>query len=68
MEEAIDRAISLVGGPAEMARKCDVSIQAVTQWGVCPHHRVLQIERLTHRKVTRHELRPDLYPLEVETE
>jgi DNA-binding transcriptional regulator YdaS (Cro superfamily) len=39
----------------------------VQRWcrvGTVPAERVLQVERLVGGKVTRHELRPDLYPVE----
>lgn len=35
---------------------------AVSQWRRIPAERVLDVERLTG--ISRHELRPDLYPLE----
>jgi DNA-binding transcriptional regulator YdaS (Cro superfamily) len=40
-----------------------ISRNAVRQWDQCPPERVLAIERATGGKVTRHQLRPDIYPL-----
>ncbi len=62
----IDKAIkALKGNQSELARKIGVTPQAVQQWsksGKVPAERVLDIEAATGGKVTRHELRPDLYP------
>lgn len=52
-----------VGGRAALAEKCGVRYQAVEKWvrlDRVPAERVLQIEAATG--VSRHELRPDLYP------
>lgn len=52
----------------EMARARDLTYQAVQRWikqGL-PGDRVLEVERAVDKCVTRHELRPDLYPLEVD--
>lgn len=43
-----------------MARALGTSHQAIVQWSRAPVVRVLEIERLTG--VSRHELRPDIYP------
>lgn len=64
---AIEKAVSLVGGQVAMAAKCGVRYQAVQKWvrsGKVPAERVLTIERATDGKVSRHDLRPDLYPRE----
>ncbi len=46
-----------------------VTQSAVSQWirGRIPAERVLAIESATSGKVSRHELRPDLYPLAAST-
>lgn len=63
---AIEQAIEAVGGTRELARLCGVTYQAVQKWTVrVPAERVLQIESVTG--VSRHDLRPDLYPLEPRT-
>lgn len=62
--EALKEAIRLAGGEAAIARAIGVSPQAVNQWDAAPPLRVLEIERAAQGKVTRHDLRPDLYPVE----
>lgn len=68
------------GGQSELARRlsdlyaaehpgADASLtpQAVGGWcrsGRVPAERVLDVERVTNGQVSRHQLRPDLYPLE----
>lgn len=57
----IDRAIELAGGTQALAEKCGVRYQAVQKWRHrIPAERVLKIEEISG--VSRHELRPDLYP------
>ena len=63
---AIQLAIDAVGGVAELARLCNIRYQAVQKWkasGRLPAERVLEVERITG--VSRHELRPDIYPREL---
>ena len=62
--EALKRAVERVGGQAKFARAVGVTAQAVSQWDEVPPLRVLTVERVSG--VSRHELRPDLYPLETE--
>lgn len=61
---ALSRAVANVGGQAKFARLIGVTAQAVSQWDEVPPLRVLAVERVSG--VSRHELRPDLYPLEAE--
>jgi DNA-binding transcriptional regulator YdaS (Cro superfamily) len=63
-QNAISRAAFIAGGQSALARSIGCTPQAVQVWcssGRVPAERVLVIEKLT--KVSRHELRPDLYPL-----
>lgn len=63
-----EKALLAVGGAAELARRLKVSPGAVQKWaqfGRIPAERVLQIEAATEARVTRYELRPDLYPREL---
>lgn len=64
MTTAIERACEIVGGQAEIARICDVTDQAVYKWvkkGFPPAERCISIEEATNSKVTRYELRPDVF-------
>lgn len=61
----IQRAAQLAGGQSALARKLGCTSQAVSKMcstGRVPAERVIAIEAATG--VSRHELRPDLYPLE----
>lgn len=61
IEAACDKAKSALGGPTALAKALgDVSSQAVSQWKRIPAKRVLDVERATG--LSRHDLRPDLYP------
>lgn len=63
-KSAIEKACDAFGSQRQFALAMGVSPQAITKWlekGV-PAERVLEIERVSG--VSRHELRPDLYPLE----
>lgn len=65
MFEACELAKNVIGGPTALAKALgDVTSQAVSQWRRIPAERVLEVERVTG--VSRHDLRPDLYPREGE--
>jgi len=67
---AIERAAEAVGGQSALARKLGCTPQAVSKMcstGRVPAERVLAIESATDGVVTRHQLRPDLYPVESTT-
>lgn len=63
--EALEAAVEKAGSQSELARICDVSQPAVWKWlkqsKRAPAEAVLPIERATG--ISRHELRPDIYPL-----
>lgn len=64
----LQRAINAMGSQAALARALEVPPQQVWNW-INRDHRVsaehvLAIEKATAGKVTRHDLRPDLYPRE----
>jgi len=64
-ENAVERACRLAAiTQAELARRCQVSPQAVDKWGHdrVPDNRVKQIVAVINGVVTPHDLRPDLYP------
>lgn len=63
---ALQRAIDHAGGQSALARALDVRQQHIWNWlnrqRQVPANRVFDIERATAGAVTRHQLRPDLYP------
>ena len=61
-QAALIQAIEIAGGASALANALGISQEAVSQWRRVPHGRVFAVERLTG--VSRHELRPDVYPLE----
>ena len=64
--EALKMANDRAGSQSELARICGVSQPAVWKWlqgGRVPAEYVLRIEAATG--VSRHDLRPDIYPREV---
>jgi DNA-binding transcriptional regulator YdaS (Cro superfamily) len=68
---AIQRAADLVGGQSALARKLGCTSQAVSKMcstGRVPAERVLAVESAVEGAVSRHELRPDLYPAEQPTD
>lgn len=65
MRSPVKTAVALAGGMGVVARRLEISKQAVWWWthvGRVPADRVLELEQLCQGRVTRHELRPDLYP------
>lgn len=62
MNDAIKKVVDVVGSKAAIARHLGITKGAVSQWTVIPAKHVLEVEKLTCGKVTRHELRPDRYP------
>lgn len=60
---ALAKAKKNAGGTAALARALrKITSQAISQWRRVPAERVLEVERAT--SVSRHELRPDIYPLD----
>lgn len=59
-ESALALAITKAGGPTQLAKELGISTAAVSQWTVCPPARVLAVAKASG--VTRHDLRPDMYP------
>jgi DNA-binding transcriptional regulator YdaS (Cro superfamily) len=61
----IEKAVKIIGSQTALAKHFEIEPQAVQQWissGRVPTKRVLGIEALTNGEVSRHELRPDIYP------
>jgi DNA-binding transcriptional regulator YdaS (Cro superfamily) len=59
---ALKAAIDAAGGPVALGRELGISSAAISQWDVCPPLRVIAVEKASG--VSRHRLRPDLYPVE----
>jgi DNA-binding transcriptional regulator YdaS (Cro superfamily) len=68
MDSPLERAVQIAGGQTALADACGVKQGHVWHWlnraKRVPAEQVLKIERATAGAVTRHDLRPDLYPLE----
>lgn len=64
-ESALKKAISLCGGQAAVAEAFSIKRQAVHKWRKCPASHAIPLEIATGKKVTRQQLRPDLYPKEI---
>ena len=62
MIEIIRTAADHVGGPQKLADILGIKRQALYMWDQVPSKRVIPIENATGGKVTRQEMRPDLYP------
>ena len=58
-------AITLIGGVTRTAEALDITPGAVSQWKRAPAHHTIPLEKATDGKITRHDLRPDLYPEEI---
>lgn len=69
-KSALQKAIEIVGGQTALANKIGEPVKQAHVWnwlnrdGVVPAEHVLKIEAATDGAVTRHELRPDIYPRE----
>jgi len=67
--DAIQRAVNVCGGkPADLARQAGVSWQQVKLWltgkTIMTAERAVAIEEITNGKVTREEIRPDIFKRE----
>lgn len=66
MFDALEAAIGKLGSQAELARLCGLSPTAVWKWvrgkSPLPAEHVLAVEAATG--ISRHDLRPDIYPRE----
>ncbi len=58
----ISKAAKAAGNKSALARALGIQVQSIQQWKRIPAERVLQIERITG--ISRHVLRPDIYPRE----
>jgi len=66
-KNALKKAVEIVGSQSELARRIGVKQQNIWSWlnRPVPAEFVIPIERATDGQVTRHELRPDIYPEQV---
>lgn len=63
-KSSVKQIIRKLGGPTVVGGWCGVTVQAVSQWSTIPVAHVLTIEAACEKKVSRHEMRPDVYPSE----
>jgi DNA-binding transcriptional regulator YdaS (Cro superfamily) len=65
MNQALEKAVALVGGQTALAKLIGVKQQNVWQWlydtGKPMSEYCIAIERATYGRVTRYELRPDVF-------
>jgi DNA-binding transcriptional regulator YdaS (Cro superfamily) len=59
-EEAFAEAVRRAGGPVAVGCHFNIDHTAVASWKVVPAQRAIELERLTG--ISRHALRPDVYP------
>jgi len=61
-DPGLAKALQAAGGSnADLARLLGISPSAISQWVRVPYRRALQIEARTAGRVTREELRPDVF-------
>lgn len=65
MISVIRKAVTAAGGVNALAAAVGIRRQALYAWPRVPPKRVIAIEAATGGKVTRHEMRPDIYPVPV---
>jgi DNA-binding transcriptional regulator YdaS (Cro superfamily) len=66
----LEKAIAIIGGTNATARALGIKPPSVSKWlrkGRAPAERCRDIEKLTKGKVTRYELRPDVFGAKVST-
>ena len=62
MDPGIQKALAAVGGRnIDLAKLLGISPSAISQWVRVPYRRALQMEARTQGRVTREELRPDVF-------
>jgi DNA-binding transcriptional regulator YdaS (Cro superfamily) len=61
-KEILLSVIMKAGGQVKLSQSLGISQPAISQWKKVPVHHVLNIEKIT--SIPRHDLRPDIYPLE----
>jgi DNA-binding transcriptional regulator YdaS (Cro superfamily) len=66
MNKYVVKASEIVGSKAQLAKALGVNPQTFYTWSLdrVPAERVLGIEKATLGAISRHEMRPDIYPVE----
>jgi DNA-binding transcriptional regulator YdaS (Cro superfamily) len=59
----VAKAAAIVGGVRRLAKTLGLKHTTFYQWDRVPGKHVLAIEEITNGQITRHDLRPDLYPM-----
>ena len=62
--DALDQVIEILGSQEALASNLKIRSPSISEWrkrGRVPAERCLEIERLTENRVTRYELRPDVF-------
>jgi DNA-binding transcriptional regulator YdaS (Cro superfamily) len=60
-KQAKDAAVEAAGGLSAVARAFTISPQAVWKWDAVPADRVVALEALCGGKVSRYDMRPDIF-------
>ena len=63
VDPIVNAAIHLAGGKKVLADALGISREALYCWKQIPVGHVLKIEELVERRLTRYQMRPDIYPL-----
>jgi DNA-binding transcriptional regulator YdaS (Cro superfamily) len=61
MENIKQKVIDEIGSATKLAEIAGVSLPAVSQWDEIPIKHVLKIEKAVKSKITRYDMRPDIY-------
>ena len=62
VDRIIPRVFKLAGSKADLARHLGLHRQALDNWERIPSKHVIGVEEFLQKKITRHEMRPDIYP------
>jgi DNA-binding transcriptional regulator YdaS (Cro superfamily) len=60
-KKPIIEACAAVGGVVKLAKLLGITHSAILQWDKVPPNRALDVERVTASRVTRYDMRPDIY-------
>lgn len=68
VDRIIERVFKAAGSKSALASHLGLNRQALDYWRRIPAHHVIPIERFINKKVTRYQMRPDLYPDDMPTQ